>query len=155
MRRIAIITLVVFGFTATVAVAANVHFKSGSPTFINNGLTLTVNGTLAGIGNKDLTITVTATGTATTVGINPGGHTVPGHPATVTETRTLPISASEVKNGEVFFSVTTPPPATPTAKQAGFPNNNWTVIVTSVSFTSVTITVKQGGKTVLNQTFTP
>ena len=149
MRRIAIITLVVFGFTATVAVAANVHFKPGSPTFTVGTTTLTVSGTLAGLGNEDLTITVTATGTATTEGFNPAGHSVPGHPATVTVIGNQPISASEVKNGEVFFSVTTPQPPTPTAKQAGFPNNNWTVVVTGVTFTSATITVVQGGEVVL------
>src|SRR5690242_6037718 len=48
MRRIAIITLVVFAFTATLAVVASFHFKPKGPTFTDNGTTLTVNGTLAG-----------------------------------------------------------------------------------------------------------
>jgi len=154
MRRIAIITLVVFGFTATLAVAASVHFKPKGPTFTDNGTTLTVTGTLAGLGNEDVTITVQATGVATTVGYNGGGNTAPGQGIKVTETGTLTIPANEIKNGEVFFSITTPQPPQPTAKEAGFPNNNWTAVITDVAFTSVTITVVQGGEVVLKQTFT-
>ena len=46
---------------APAALAANVHWKSG-PTFTDNGVTLTTSGSLAGLGNEDVTITVTAEG---------------------------------------------------------------------------------------------
>jgi hypothetical protein len=153
MRRIAILTLLAFGFLATLAVAASVHFKPKGPTFTDNGTTLTVNGTLAGLGEEDVVITVEANGTATTVGYNRGGNTAPGQNVQVTETGNLTISASEIQHGEVFFSLTTPSPPNPTAKQAGLPNSHWTAVITKVTFTSVTITVMQGGETVLNQTY--
>ena len=139
---------------ASTALAASVHFKR-TPTFTDNGTTLTANGALAGLGNGDITITVTARGLISTTGVNPGGNSAPGQnkvATAVSGTQVIPQDA--IKNGNVSFSVTTGVPPTPTAKQAGFPNNNWTVTISNVVFTSVTVTVTQGGQTVLSQTFT-
>ena len=120
------------------AAAARPHFVSG-PTFTANGGQLTVSGKLAGLGNKDVTIVVEAT--AVTTCTNRGGNVPPGQ----TETVRGSVTNLRPENGNVVFSVTTgrasnpcPRPMTPTTR-----------------FTSATISVYQGGKLVLRQSFTP
>ena len=145
--------LVSLSLGATLLYAANVHFKSG-PAFTDNGTTLTTCAALAGLGNQDVTITVTTSGSGSTTCTSPGGNVAPGqNKVAVSASVSQTINASQVKNGNVSFCQTTPPPAAITGTQAGCPNDHWTATISDVVFTSATITVVQNGQVVLQQTF--
>src|SRR5258706_15943633 len=94
---------------ATIANAQNVHLKppNRNPTFVDNGLTLRVVGSLAGLGGGDVAITLSATANATAICANPGGGTQPPgqNPAPINVQGTQAIPEDEIKNGTVSFGV--------------------------------------------------
>jgi hypothetical protein len=164
MRRTITAVCAVFlvgAVAASVALAANVHLKGGAnakPTFTDTGLTLRAAGELAGLGNGDVLVTLSARADVTSTCTNPSGaNQPPGHnPAPITVTGSQAIPDSEIKNGTTPFRVTTNPPTTPIPGAPDCPNPQWTESITDLAFTSATITVEQPPGTVvfvLNCTF--
>jgi hypothetical protein len=137
----------------TAAYASNVHFKppNGEPSFIDGGLVLTASGALAGLGNGDIVINMTATADATATCTNPAGATQPAgrNPAPVTVGGQEIIPAGEIKNGTVSFSVTTTKPKTPVSGAPDCPNPNWREDITDLLFKTATITVDQPADTLV------
>jgi hypothetical protein len=138
------------------AAAASVHLKGGKnaePSFTDNGLTLSVSGELAGLGEGDVLITLLATGDPTATCQNPGSgeHFPPGqNPAPVTLTGTEAIPESEIKNGTTPFGpIETEAPESPVTEAPDCPNTQWIEEITDVSFTSATIIVEQPEGTVV------
>lgn len=150
----AVASLVTLG--ASVALAENVHFVFG-PFSSVAGNSLTCSGKLAGLGNKDITITVEADCTANVSLYNPAWNYPPGqNKVPFRSLGEITISKDEIKNGNVEFSLSVSiaaPPILPT--DLGAPNNNWHVVVNSITVNRATITVVQGGKVVLQQSFVP
>lgn len=149
MRRIAItlaVLVAAVGMTAASALAASIHFKQGtSPSAAISGAqneTLTVAGTLVGLGRQPGTITLDASGFVSSQCANPGtnGKVVEAHSGT-TELASGSVSInpdSITKSGNYPFQVSAT--ANPTSQ---CPNPNWTQSSTVV-FTSYTLTVTQG-----------
>jgi hypothetical protein len=134
-------TLVLACLTATTASAQNVHNKRG-PTCADNGLTASCTGTLAGLGNFDILVKLSTTGAGDTTCTNPGGNSKvpgqnPGIPIpNITGIQVIP--ASNVKNGNAPYTVSTQVPADPTPAAAGCPNNSWTATWSNISFAGIT-----------------
>jgi len=141
------------------ALANNVHLKGGpgaEPAFTDSGLTLTAAGELAGLGFGDVLVNLSAVANPTSTCTNNGGTQAAGqNPAPVTVTGSESIPASQLKNGNTPFSVTTNSPTTPIAGAPDCPNPNWTEDITDMAFTSAVITVDQpAGTLVLTVTCT-
>jgi hypothetical protein len=149
--RGAILCASVIVLLCTAAYAASVHFKPKSPIFIDNGTTLTANGSLAGLGNQNLSVILVAEGNPTGTCTNPAGETRPPgqNPAEITLTGSQSIPASAIKNGTVNISVTTQAPTSPIPGAPDCPNSQWTETITGVLFTQATITVEQPPPTVV------
>jgi len=171
MRRLFIgfAGLLIAAAVTTAAVAGNVHFKKPLPSISKgSNFALTASGiNLTGLGNGDLRIIIQATGTGTAQCQNPGGNSkVPGqNPVAVNVSGSVDVPAGALVNGNVTgLSVSTTAPQQPTPAQAGCPNDSWSVVSFSVSYTSATLTVFQDsngqngvfdapGTQVLQQTF--
>jgi hypothetical protein len=128
--------------------AARVHLKT-DPTVQDLGDNLQTCLSLAGLGNKDVTITVAVNGTASVTYINPGNNTPAGqnkYPISAVSSITVP--STQVKNGTVAVCLTSPDIAVAPA-----PNPNWTVRLDDIEFETITITVVQNGKVVLSEIF--
>jgi len=154
MTVFAAAAVILLGVTST-AYASSVHLKGGKnaePAYVDNGLTLAASGELAGLGNADVLVSITATANPVATCQNPGSgqHFPPGqNPAPVTVTGSVSIPEDEIKNGNTPFSVVTNPPATPVAGAPDCPNSSWTEEIIDMQFTAAVITVEQPPGTVV------
>lgn len=161
-RRTGVALTVFILVTAMTAFAQSVHLKGGAgaePAFSDGGVFLQAAASLAGLGNGDVLVTVTAQADVTSTCTNQGGNEAPGqNPAPITVSGSQAIPESEIKNGTTPFDVATVPPVTIIAGAPDCPNTNWTEKITDLSFTSAVITIEQPpGVTVLTLscTFVP
>jgi hypothetical protein len=139
----------------TLAFAASVHLKppNRNPTFVDGGLYLQSVGSIAGLGNGDVVVSLNALGKAVATCTNPSGHNQPPgqNPAPVSLTGTQAIPEDEIKNGNVSFNVTTNSPVTPIVGAPDCPNPQWTERIEDVLFTNASLTVEQPASVVVLQ----
>ena len=140
-------------FLGTTAIAANVHLKGGKnaePSFQDLGLALQAAGSLVGLGNGDVLISLFAEANVVATCTNKGGTQAPGqNPAPISVSGSQPIPEEEIKNGTTPFNVRTVEPVSPIVGAPDCPNPNWSEEIVDLLFTSATITVEQGGVEVL------
>jgi hypothetical protein len=128
--------------SAAPAVAQSPHFV-GTPSCsksLKSGLTC--NGKAAGLGNGPTAAFLTADQVSATFQcVNHGGNVAPGQPVVLTNVAG-PTENITPRNGQITFSPTIPPPPTPSAKTE-CPNGNWTVQITSLTYTNVVLHIQQ------------
>jgi hypothetical protein len=136
--------------TPMLAAAQNPHFVKG-PTLSENtrDLSLTVSFKAAGLGNEPINIFLTSSGgSADLQCVNKGGNEpapkqfefgpLQGDTITVTP-----------RNGQITASPTLEPPDLPSGRDAGCPNNNWTVRPNSITYENVELHIEQNGQDIL------
>lgn len=140
-------------FAATAAQAQSPHFI-GTPSCsksLSSGLTCS--GKAAGLGNEPAAAYLTADKvTANYVCKNHGGNVAPGQPV-VEQDVTGPTQTITPHNGQITFSPTIPPP-TPPSSATECPNGNWSVVLTSLTYTNVVLHIEDPiGTEVLSYNF--
>lgn len=146
MKRISItlLTLLAVATISTLVVwADSPHYRRG-PSVVDNGFTATATGSITGLGNGDVIVTLSfPDATGTTVCSNKGGNQAAGqNPATPAATSGSQF-VDNPKNGNLSFTVTTDPPPNPTSQAAGCPNGNWTAAFDNITFGNGTVTIQQ------------
>ena len=157
MRRLLFILLIpLFLLGLGSAALAAPHFvgKNGAPVCtvdVDGGTSTTVcTGELAGLGNEDLVIDTQVAGFAVYECENRGGNRPPGQNKVLVGPVTEPteIDSDAIKNGRVRF-ITDPAvltaPSTVDGTLAGCPNPKFTGVNPTLTVTSVSTTISQGG----------
>jgi hypothetical protein len=148
MRRTSIATLILVALASvlTLSVSAdNPHYKRG-PNVVDNGFTATATGSVTGLGNGDVIVTLSfpnATGTTVCKAPGKNGTEAPGQNPAVPAASSGSQFIDDPKNGNLTFTVTTDPPADPTAAAAGCPNSNWGARFDNITFGCGTLTIRQ------------
>jgi hypothetical protein len=126
--------------------AGSFHFNSLSFSLGS----LDVKGSLAGLGNQAAEVTLTAFGKVTALCQNNGGQQAPGRNPISADTQQTSVFVTD-QNGMALVQVSAPDPTfadlqpSPTPKDAGCPNGNWTVVGVvdgSTNWTAARIVVK-------------
>jgi hypothetical protein len=142
-RSVAVAALVgAIAAISAVAFAESPHFI-GTPT-CTKSLTsgLTCSGKAAGLGNGPTEAFLTASSISATYDcVNKGGNVAPGQPV-VLQNVTGPHQEITPHNGQITFSPNIPPPQTPSSKTE-CPNGNWSVQITSLTYTGVVLHIQQ------------
>ena len=152
MRRLTVVFVTVFVLAIpAVAQAANPHFRrNGTPRCTDTGSELVCTGSLTGLGNQDLVLSLSADAFAEFFCGAPGNRRLaPGQnkvPFAASGDQTVP--GSEIKNGNATFRVSAPEeaPPTPTPEEAGCANPNWHVVpgANDIDFSNIRLTITQG-----------
>src|SRR5215218_1463769 len=148
---IAVLSLLVTAFAAVPALAQNPHFGQGprAATFTDFNGQLQVTGTIVGLGQEPLIVTVTADATADTFCFNPSDpdqtHPVPGQTLTGVEVTggTGEVTPDRQGNFIILPGALVTDEPTVTAEQAGCPSDKWTATVGDVTFSNVQVFVEQ------------
>lgn len=137
-----VMVVAILALSVSAVFADSPHFI-GTPTCTKSLTTgLTCSGKAAGLGNAPSAAFLTAdTVTATYECVNHGGNVAPGQPI-VEQNVTGPTQTITPHNGQITFSPTIPPPTPPSAK-VECPNGNWTVRITSLTYTNVVLHIQQ------------
>jgi len=136
--------LLALGVATPAAFAANPHFVVGPEITLNPDNTVTATGSVAGLGNQNIDVVLTAELDVEVICTNPAGNVAPGQTQQTTVTGTA--EDVKVENGRATFSVTTAAPAldpTLTPKQLGCPNNKWSASIGEVTVVSATLQIIQ------------
>jgi hypothetical protein len=147
MKRINITLLTLFAvasISTLVVWADSPHYRRG-PSVVDNGFTATATGTLTGLGNGDVIVTLSfPDATGTTICTNQGGTEAPGQNPAVPAATSGSVFIDNPKNGTLSFTVTTSPPPDPSAQAAGCPNGKtWTASFDNITFGNGTLTIQQ------------
>ena len=134
--------LLAFILSAAAAQAQSAHFVT-APTCTKSVTSgLTCSGKAAGLGNGPTQAFLTASSVAATYNCqNKGGNIAPGQPV-VNQNVTGPTQDITPRNGQITFSPTIPVPAPPSVASE-CPNGNWTLVLTSLTYSGVTLHIQQ------------
>ncbi len=153
MRKLIVVPIValLFGVTASAALASGLHFKSGPVFSTSSPTTVSVSGEVAGAGTS-ISASLSVNYTFTVTCNNPGNDAgpVPGKGGSGTTTGAeLNIPAV---HGNASFSLSTAAAAPDTSKSC---NANWTANGPVITFTNATLTItsSNGGTLTATHTF--
>jgi hypothetical protein len=147
MHRIRLLSLTIVIVAVVAGLAVPAVFAKGNPHFLDNTLrfkggSLIATGSVAGLANEVYWVVLSGTGTADATCVNPGGSKeVKGrNPVVVTAQDEDWVTTD--RTGSASFSLEVDLTAadvlpSPSPKEAGCPNGNWTVVLGKVTWTKV------------------